>query len=519
MSDFLLNMIKLTVKEGTMENKFSQLGVTGEIVKAIDEMGFITPTIVQSRAIPHILKNEDVIVMSKTGSGKTGAFGIPILQHIDNESLVPQALILTPTRELAIQVDSDIKQMSKYKKITTTAVYGQHNIQTEITALKKGASIVTGTPGRVFDHIQRRTLNTKNIKFLVLDEADRMLDMGFIDQVFKIVKTISRQRVTMMFSATMPRAIKILSKSYMRQPVIIELESDTKTVDTTEQVYYRVAANEKRTQLDRLLKFEQPDGCLIFCNTRFEVDKVKTYLAKKRYFVGSIHGANSQNSRIKTLNRIKQGELQIVVATDVAARGLHIEDLTHVINYDVPNEKDAYVHRIGRTGRAGKSGKAITLATSEDIMSLYEIEEHVGALMHEEELPTDEQVKASVEQANGKWANKKAPVYTEHISKRSTHGSHKTKQHHTKQAPKTNYQSKSSKTHHTEKPKKATNVAVVNKQYKPKVNREAPKNTEYKPRANKHYRPQKAYQRNETQDTPTKKKTMLSKVTTILKKK
>ncbi len=512
-------MIKLTMKEGTMENEFSQLGVIEEIVKAISEMGFNTPTIVQSRVIPHILANEDVIVMSKTGSGKTGAFGIPVLQNIDCEKPGPQALILTPTRELAVQVDSDIKNMSKYKKLTTTAVYGQHNIQTEITALKKGAAIVTGTPGRVFDHIQRRTLNTKNIKFLILDEADRMLDMGFIDQVFKIVKTIPRQRVTMMFSATMPREIKVLSKSYMKQPVVIELESDTKTVDTTEQEYYRVAANEKRTQLDRLLKYEQPDGCLIFCNTRFEVDKVKAYLAKKRYFVGSIHGANSQSSRIKTLDRIKKGELQIVVATDVAARGLHIEDLSHVINYDVPNEKDAYVHRIGRTGRAGKSGIAITLVTSEDIMSLYEIEEHVGALMHEGELPTDEQVNKSVEQATGKWANKKAPIYSEHVSKRSTTGSHKTKQYHTKHTPKISHQSKSSKTHHTEKPRKTTNVAVANKQYKPKVNKETPKNVEYKPRANKNYRPQKAYQLKNIQKPTNVKKTLFNKVTGILKKK
>ena len=466
-----------------MDNKFVNLGVTPLIIKAIEEMGFVSPTIVQSEAIPLGLKKEDLIVMSKTGSGKTAAFGIPMLQLIDSNGDGPQGLILTPTRELAVQVDNDLKQISKYQKITTTAVYGQHNMDKEIKDLKRGASIVTGTPGRMFDHINRRTLNTKNIKFLVLDEADRMLDMGFIDQVFKIVKALPRQRVTMMFSATLPMEIQRLSKSYMNNPITIELESDTKTVDSTIQIYYKVKRNEKRTQLDRVLRVEQPDSCLVFCNTRDEVDKVYTYLARKGYFTSSLHGANSQSRRMKTLEKIKMGKVQVVVATDVAARGLHIDDLGLVINYDVPLEKDGYVHRIGRTGRAGKMGKAISLVTSDDIMNLYDIEEHVGALIDEEELPTIEQVKKCTLNPIGKWANKKAPIQNTHMAKKSTHVTRKPYKHNTNKTrsnnpkPTTNkpYKKENSKVHHTTKPKA---------NYKPSVNKQTKqKNSLYRERA------------------------------------
>lgn len=392
-----------------MENKFSELGISSTIIKAIDEMGFDIPTEVQSEAIPHVLNQKDLIVMSKTGSGKTAAFGIPMLQMILPNKLGPQALILEPTRELAVQVDSDIKLMAKYLEISTTAVYGQHNMNFEIQAMKRGASIVTGTPGRVFDHILKKTLNTKNIKFLVLDEADRMLDMGFIDQVVKIIKILPKDRVTLLFSATMPSEIQRICKSFMKQPKTIELETDTKTVDSTEQIYYRVNSNEKLLQLNRILKLEQPDSCMIFCNTRIAVDRVNAYLLRKGYETLSLHGANSQNIRMKTIQKFRDGKIQLLVATDVAARGLHIDDLTLVINYDVPLEKDSYVHRIGRTGRAGNSGKAITLVTSEDIVSLYEIEEHVGSLIEEKDLPTEANIRECISKSTSKWLNKTNP--------------------------------------------------------------------------------------------------------------
>jgi superfamily II DNA/RNA helicase len=241
-----------------MENSFEALGIIPPILKALEKMGFEAPTEVQSRAIPHILKQEDLVVISKTGSGKTAVFGVALLQMIDPTAPGPQGLILTPTRELAVQVDSDLKKMATHLDHKTTAVYGQHNINTEIQALNKGVSVITGTPGRVFDHISHGNLPTKNIRYLILDEADRMLDMGFFDQVRRIVRTLPRNRVTLLCSATIPEEVRKLSREKYEKSVIIEIESPTMTVETTQQVYYRVNHNEKNTQLNRLLLFEQP---------------------------------------------------------------------------------------------------------------------------------------------------------------------------------------------------------------------------------------------------------------------
>ena len=391
-----------------MKSSFNNLGISPPILKALEEMGFETPTEVQSRAIPPSLNRQDLIVRSETGSGKTAVFGVSLLQLIDPAVSGPQALILEPTRELAAQVDSDLQKISKYLHYKTTAVYGQHNMNQEIEALNKGASIVTGTPGRVYDHIEHRNLTTKNIAFLVLDEADRMLDMGFWDQVMRIVKRLPRERVTFLFSATMPDEVYRISRQHMKNPLAIEIESPTKTVATTEQIYYRVKGNEKRTQLNRILLAEQPESCVVFCNTRRMVDRVQAYLFRKRYNSRALHGDIPQNKRLKTLQQFKQGQFSLLVATDVAARGIHIDDLSLVINYDVPVEKDGYVHRIGRTGRAGNIGRAISLITSEDIMTLYEIEEHIGVLIEEAELPSEEfftQNKSSID----KWIQKNLP--------------------------------------------------------------------------------------------------------------
>jgi len=417
-----------------MEKKFSELGVNELIIKSIEEMGFIIPTKVQHDTIPYVLNKKDLIVMSKTGSGKTGAFGIPLIQNVNKELKEPQGLILTPTRELAVQVDKEIDKMAKYMDITTTAVYGQHNIKTEIDALRNGASIITGTPGRVFDHINQKTLKTKNISYLVLDEADRMLDMGFFDQVVKIIKTLPRNRVTMLFSATMPPEIQRICRAYMKDPITLELGSDTKTVDTIKQIYYRVDKREKRNYLNKMLKIDEPNSCIIFCNTRIEVDWVQKYFANKGYEIGALHGGNTQNSRMHTVEKFKKGKLQIIVATDVAARGLHIDDLSLVVNYDVPVEKDSYVHRIGRTGRVGNSGKAITLVTVDDVWSFYEIEEHVGALIEECELPTDEMVKEAEKESTSKWTKKRKehkPKIGHKITNSHKHSDHKTSNHKT----------------------------------------------------------------------------------------
>lgn len=372
-----------------MNSSFKYLGISDPILKALQEMGFEAPTEVQKMAIPHVLKQEDLIVRSKTGSGKTAVFGVSMLQLTDPGAEGPQGLILTPTRELAVQVDSDLRQISKHLRHRTTAVYGQHNINLEIETLNKGASIVTGTPGRVYDHISHGNLKTKHIRFLVIDEADRMLDMGFLDQVERIIKTLPRDRVTLLFSATIPSEVRQICKAYMKHPVTIEVESPTMTVDTIQQVYYRVNYNEKNTQLNRLLMLQRPESCLIFCNTRNTVDRVQKFLSRKGYVSRALHGDIPQVKRLRTLQQFKEGHFHLLVATDVAARGIHIDDLSLVINYDVPFEKDSYVHRIGRTGRAGNGGRAISLVTGEDIMTLYEIEEHIGVMIEEAELPSD----------------------------------------------------------------------------------------------------------------------------------
>lgn len=376
-----------------MKSQFKDMELSSEIIRALTEMAFTTPTEVQSRSIPMVLERKDLIVMSKTGSGKTGAFGIPILEMVKRGNGIPKGLIVVPTRELAVQVASDLKKMAKYKKVRVAVVYGQHSMQREIEAFKKGVEVVVGTPGRLNDHIRQGNLRVNKIDFLVLDEADRMLDMGFIDQVESIIVKTPKERITMLFSATMPTSIQSLSRKYMKDAEVVSLESETLTVDTISQSYYRVEAVEKRKQLHRLLQYIEPESCIVFCNTRMNVEMVHAYLERKGYATKSLHGANSQSHRLRAIDQFKQERFQVLCATDVAARGLHINDLSLVVNFDVPQDKDSYVHRIGRTGRAGNGGRAITLVTKDELMSLYEIEEHVGVLIEEAEIPTDEEIK------------------------------------------------------------------------------------------------------------------------------
>ncbi len=396
--------------DDTVDISFTELNLDDTVLKAISKLGFEHPTQVQAKVIPRILDNEDVFVMSETGSGKTAAFALPIIQKLINSSKL-RALILTPTRELAVQVDKDIKTYAEGTGVKSTAVYGQHNMNVELEELASGVNIVVGTPGRVFDHIDNKGFSTKDINFLVLDEADRMLDMGFYDQVVKIIKRIPRDRVTMCFSATLPYEIKNISMQYMNNPINIDLGTDVKTVDSIKQCYYKVDRYEKRKSLKKLIDYYQPASCMVFCNTRDEVDRVTDVLRKGGIYCENLHGANSQFSRTKTIDKFKDKKVQVVVATDVAARGIHIEDLEMVINYDVPDNKDNYVHRVGRTGRAGKKGLAVNLVSSESIMTLYEIEEHVGILIDEKEMPTDEQIKERVEQSTTVWSEMEPAVY------------------------------------------------------------------------------------------------------------
>lgn len=375
-----------------MTVKFSELGLSEDILKGIEELGFLHPTEVQEKSITRVLDGLDLVVKSKTGSGKTAAFGLPVLEKLDANNRDTQVLILTPTRELAVQVDSDLKAYSKYKKIKAVPVYGQHSINTEIDQLEKGAQVITGTPGRVYDHIKRGTLKTKDIKYLILDEADVMLNMGFIDQVKVIINKLPKDRITMLFSASMPDEIKKISNRYMKDPTIIEIASETETVDTIAQYYFRVKDSEKRLQLNRVLISENPDRCIVFCNTRIEVDRITEFMKKKGFPTKALHGAISQSRRLKTINSFKEKEFKFLVATDVASRGIHVNDVSHVINYDLPVENDSYIHRIGRTGRAGNGGIAISLVNSSDLFTMYEVEELIGMLIEERELPTDEVV-------------------------------------------------------------------------------------------------------------------------------
>jgi len=384
-----------------MAGSFVDLGISPPILKAIEEMGYTAPTEIQSKAIPYILNKQDLIVRAKTGSGKTAVFGVSLLQLTDADAPGPQGLILTPTRELAVQVDNDLRQLGRHLMHKTAVVYGKHSMHAEIQAIRKGVTILTGTPGRVYDHIQQGNLETGNIRFLVLDEADRMLDMGFIDQVESIIKTLPKDRVTLLFSATIPPEIERICVRYMNNPITVEIESPTKTVDTIPQCYYRVQPNEKLTRLNQLLLLMRPESCMIFCNTKKAVDQVTHFLNRKGYAAQALHGDIPQGRRLATMQQFKKGGFHLLVATDVAARGIHVDDLSLVINYDVPNEKDNYVHRIGRTGRAGHDGQAVSLVTTDDTMTLYEIEEHIGTLIEEAEWPDESELQkhaAEVEQ-------------------------------------------------------------------------------------------------------------------------
>lgn len=365
---------------------FADFDISKNIVDALENMGYVHPTKVQEQAVPVALKKRDLIVLSKTGSGKTAAFGIPVVQ-LAAQGDIKRALILAPTRELAVQVEEEINNIARGTKVRTTAVYGRHNMSVEIMEIEKGIDVLVGTPGRVLDHLKQGNINGRDFDMLVLDEADRMLDMGFIDEVNKIIVRLNRNRLNMLFSATMPDQIVTLSLKYLEDPVTIELESDFKTVELVEQFYYSVPKHEKRGRLADIIKSEDVGSCLVFCNTRFEVDRVCQFLGRTGLKSKAIHGAHTQTMRIRSLEEFKEGKFKVLVATDVAARGLHIDGLELVINYDLPVELDSYVHRIGRTGRAGEKGVALSFVSDGDLFQFYSIEEHAGVMITERELP------------------------------------------------------------------------------------------------------------------------------------
>lgn len=360
------------------EKSFTDYQLSEEINRAVTVLKYETPTEVQSEVIPKALADQDLVVKSQTGSGKTAAFGIPICEKIDWAEKNPQALILTPTRELAVQVCEDITNIGRFKRIKAMPVYGKEPFAKQKEELKQKTHVVVGTPGRVMDHIDRETLVLDQIKYFIIDEADEMLNMGFIETVEAIIERLPTNRITMVFSATLPKDVENLCHKYMKNPTQIEIASSGITTDTIDHQLIEVKQEDKLAILKDVTVVENPDSCIIFCNTKEHVDTVFTELEAAHYACEKLHGGLEQEDRFAVMNGFKSGNFRYLVATDVAARGIDVDHVSLVINYDVPMEKESYVHRTGRTGRAGHEGKAITLATQYEGKFLRAIEKYIG---------------------------------------------------------------------------------------------------------------------------------------------
>ncbi|PEY38108.1 RNA helicase [Bacillus cereus] len=371
---------------------FKEYALSKEIIRSLTSLKYEQPTEVQGKVIPVALEKKDLVVKSQTGSGKTASFGIPLCEMVEWEENKPQALILTPTRELAAQVKEDITNIGRFKRIKATAIYGKSPFARQKLELKQKTHIVVGTPGRVLDHIEKGTFSLERLKYLVIDEADEMLNMGFIDQVEAIIGELPTNRMTMLFSATLPEDVENLSRTYMKSPINIEIKASGITTDKIEHSLLEVREEDKFLLLKDITIVENPDSCIIFCRTQENVDHVFRQLKRSGYPCDKIHGGMVQEDRFAVMNDFKRGRFRYLVATDVAARGIDIENITHVINYDIPLEKESYVHRTGRTGRAGNSGKAITFVTPYEERFLAEIEEYIGFKISQIDAPSKEEV-------------------------------------------------------------------------------------------------------------------------------
>jgi ATP-dependent RNA helicase DeaD len=389
--------------------KFEEMNLKPEFVAALQKEGIIEPTKVQSASIPSLLAGKDLIVRSKTGSGKTLAFLLPIMQQLQPEGL--QALILAPTRELAVQIEKEIRKFGK--SIKSVTIYGGVSINPQIDALARGAQIAVGTPGRILDHMERGTMFLDGIRFVVLDEADRMLDMGFIEDVQRILSGMPKNRQTALFSATMPAEVVQISQDYMKPDAErIILEQDEITVKAIRQLCYGLDQREKLDTLVMLLRKPEVRKVMIFCNTKSWADSLGRILRNKGFRVGSLHSALSQQRRNVVIQDFKANRFNIMVCTDVAARGLHIDDVTHVFNYDLPKNPKDYVHRIGRTGRAGAEGDAISFCTQKDEPLLKNIEREIQMTLDLQTISGGKatrverpQITATATAAGGDWGN------------------------------------------------------------------------------------------------------------------
>ncbi|MCF6460283.1 DEAD/DEAH box helicase [Clostridium sp. Cult3] len=369
--------------------RFEEMNLSEEIQRAISDMGFEEMSPIQSQAIPSMLNGLDIIGQAQTGTGKTAAFGIPIIEKCKDEDRRLQAIVLCPTRELSIQVAEEIKRLSKYKKdIFVLPVYGGQPINRQIKALKKGVQIVVGTPGRVMDHIRRKTLKLENIGTIVLDEADEMFDMGFRDDIEWIMNRMPEERQTVFFSATMPNEIVKFAKRYQKSPEIIKVVHKELTVPKVEQYYFELKEHMKTEILCRLIDIYNPKLSIVFCNTKKRVDELTIELQGRGYFADGLHGDLKQPQRDKVMNKFRSGNIDILVATDVAARGIDVDDIDIVFNYDIPQDEEYYVHRIGRTARAGREGMAFSLVVGRDIYRIKDIQRYTKTKITRKDLPT-----------------------------------------------------------------------------------------------------------------------------------
>jgi ATP-dependent RNA helicase DeaD len=374
-----------------METSFSfkQFNISPKILRAIEDMGFEEPTPIQISAIPIILAGSDVTGQAKTGTGKTAAFGIPALERLDLRDRQTQVIVLSPTRELAIQTAEEIARLATHLgHITILPIYGGQPIERQLRALKTGVQIVVGTPGRVLDHLRRRTLTLSGVRTVVLDEADQMLDMGFLPDIETILSKTPRNRQTVLFSATLPKPILAISKRFQNNPQFVEIPHKELTVPEVEQRYIEVHSRDKFDVLCRLFDQMDPRLGLVFCNTKRRVDQVTKRLKTLGYSVGAIHGDLKQSQRDRVMGQFRRGEIDLLVATDVAARGIDVEDIDLVVNLDVPQVAEYYVHRIGRTARAGRSGRAITFVSPEDVYKMKEIQHMANITISRIPLPT-----------------------------------------------------------------------------------------------------------------------------------
>ena len=371
------------------KRKFEELNLSNEIQRGISDMGFEEMSPIQSQAIPIILEGKDIIGQAQTGTGKTASFGIPILEMIDSNSNKLQALVLCPTRELSIQVAEEIGKLAKYKRgVHVLPVYGGQPIDRQIRALKKGVQIVVGTPGRVMDHMRRRTLKTENVKMMVLDEADEMFDMGFRDDIEVVMDDLSEDRQTIFFSATMAKEIMNFATRYQNDPEIIKVVHKALTVPKVEQAYFELKEHMKTEILSRIIDIQNPKLTIVFCNTKRKVDELVTQLQSRGYFADGLHGDLKQSQRDNVMAKFRKGSIDILVATDVAARGLDVDDIDLVINFDFPQDEEYYVHRIGRTARAGREGAAYSFIVGRDRYKLKDIQRYTNTQIPRKDLPT-----------------------------------------------------------------------------------------------------------------------------------